>query len=296
MGQRLIPPGAAGTVLGVNVKVRKGEDQMNYKIEEVLPVVAKLADRYTSKECSSISCQAAEQLLEAAVYCINELDGGTQDSMLQGQKVTCMQSYEAGYQIVLEKVGRAKDVYHSIIEHFDDYGCKNYRDTILSGIPAFFTWYDPRFAPQNHILTLDYPVPGMDCHEKGVDLILYYLEEIAYEQNFLHCFHRHGIINLLESICPDYEELYLDNVCQAVLLRSLACMVTESPLFELKLEGEGRNETGAYFADMALESVEMHVSRMLDFLEKTAMKEAYKGRFQSSTHDLAVRITNHVLF
>lgn len=269
---------------------------MNYEIEEVLPVVAKLAERYTSKECSSISCQAAEQLLGAAVYCINELDGGASDSMLQGQKAKCMQSYEAGYQIVLEKVGRAKNVYHNIIEEFDDYGCKNYRETILSGIPAFFTWYDPRFNPQNHILMLDYPVPGMERQKKGVDLILYYLEEIEYEQKFLHCFHRHGIMNLLESICPDYEDLYLDNVCQAVLLRALACMVTESPLSELKLEGEGQNETVDYFAGMSREAAERQVSLLLDLVEKTAMKEDFKGRFQKSSHDLAVRITKYVHF
>lgn len=269
---------------------------MNYEIEEILPVVAKLADRYTSKESSSISYRAAEQLMEAAVYCINELDEGAADSMLQGQKAECLQSYEAGYQIVLEKVGRAKYVYHDIIKEFDDYGCKNYRETILSGIPAFFTRYDPRFNPQNHILTLDYPMPGMECKKKGVDLILYYLGEIAYEQKFLHCFHRDGIINLLESICPDYEELYLDNVCQAVLLRALACLVTESPLFELKLEGKGQKETADYFAGMSLEAVERQVSLLLDLLEKAAMKEAYRGGFQSSTHDLSARITNHVLF
>ena len=73
-------------------------------------------------------------------------------------------------------------------------------------------------------------------------------------------------------------------------------MVTESPLFELKLEGKGQKETADYFAGMSLEAVERQVSLLLDLLEKAAMKEAYRGGFQSSTHDLSARITNHVLF
>ena len=35
---------------------------MHNEIEELLPVVAKLAERYTSKESSSVSYKTAEQL------------------------------------------------------------------------------------------------------------------------------------------------------------------------------------------------------------------------------------------
>ena len=136
---------------------------MHNEIEELLPVVAKLAERYTSKESSSVSYKTAEQLMGAVVYCINEVAGKSAEYMLQGRRAGAASSYEAGYRIVLEKTGRAKEIYHHIIEGFDDYGCKNYRETIVSGMPAFFTWYDPVFQPQDHILTLDYPVYQMEC-------------------------------------------------------------------------------------------------------------------------------------
>ena len=54
---------------------------------------------------------------------------------------------------------------------FEDYGCLNYRETIIKGLPVFFMKYDARFRPQDHILTLDYPdlVPGEPL--SGVDRI-----------------------------------------------------------------------------------------------------------------------------
>lgn len=66
--------------------------------------------------------------------------------------------------------------------------------------------------------------------------------------------------------------------------------------FRAEVGGKGQKETVDYFAGMSLEAVERQVSLLLDLLEKAAMKEAYRGRFQSSSHDLSARITNNVLF
>ena len=45
---------------------------MEYEMNELLPIVAKLAEKYTSKESSSITYERAEYLMEAVIYCINE--------------------------------------------------------------------------------------------------------------------------------------------------------------------------------------------------------------------------------
>lgn len=39
-----------------------------YHMEELIPIVAMLADKYTSKESSSISYERANQLMEATIY------------------------------------------------------------------------------------------------------------------------------------------------------------------------------------------------------------------------------------
>ncbi|WP_455717147.1 DUF6179 domain-containing protein, partial [Anaerosporobacter sp.] len=43
----------------------------HYEMEELLPIVARLVDQYTSKESSSIRFETAKQLMEAVIYCNN---------------------------------------------------------------------------------------------------------------------------------------------------------------------------------------------------------------------------------
>ena len=47
---------------------------MEYTMMELLPVVKQLSDRYTSKESGSVTYDMANQLIEAAIYCINEYE------------------------------------------------------------------------------------------------------------------------------------------------------------------------------------------------------------------------------
>ena len=53
---------------------------MRYEMEELVPIVAKLAKRYTSGESTSITYEKAQQLMEAVLYSINE--GGGKNSFL----------------------------------------------------------------------------------------------------------------------------------------------------------------------------------------------------------------------
>jgi len=47
---------------------------MSFETEELLPIVAELADKYTGKESSSITYEKARQLMEAVLYCIHEYE------------------------------------------------------------------------------------------------------------------------------------------------------------------------------------------------------------------------------
>ena len=73
-------------------------------------------------------------------------------------------------------------------------------------------------------------------------------------------------------------------------------MITERPLFDLELDGEGQSETEGYFQDMPAETIERQVSYLLDLLEKAVMKELYAGRFRYCARELSVRIKNHARF
>lgn len=269
---------------------------MDYKLEEVLPVTARLAKKFTSNDSSSVSYETASKLMEAALYCIRECESKNEDTLLEGRRIDCMAAYKRGYEIVLEKAEQAKNVYHRMLHSFEDYGCQNYRDTIINGIPAFFLHYDAVFEPQNHILTLDYPVLNLSENMSGVDLILDYLIKAEYEQLFLQNFDREGIMNLLESIRPEYEELYFENICIPVLLRASACVIGEDDLHNLELSKEGRLLSDDFFVHVKLETAEARFYHLLEMVEKSVMKDKNTDQFKHYARDFAVRIQNGASF
>ena len=46
-----------------------------YEMEELLPVVAALGEKYTGYEHSSVTYEKAQMLMEAVLYCIGEYEG-----------------------------------------------------------------------------------------------------------------------------------------------------------------------------------------------------------------------------
>lgn len=45
---------------------------MSNKIEAILPLVKELTEKYTGKASTSVTYEVAQQLMGAALYCINE--------------------------------------------------------------------------------------------------------------------------------------------------------------------------------------------------------------------------------
>ena len=127
---------------------------MEYRMEELLPVVGKLVEKFTSKESSSVTFETAQMLMEGVIYCIEQCFPASGTALEAAKKMPAEEAYRIGYGLAVEKVYKAKAVYDGLIVDFQDYGCRNYRETVREGMPAFFLKYDAKFQPQNHILTL----------------------------------------------------------------------------------------------------------------------------------------------
>ena len=300
------------------------------EIENLLPLVAELADRYTSRESSSVTYETAAALMEAVLYCIRECE--QEDAALvtssAGPDVRAL--YRRGAQLVIEKTHMAKALYDTIIQDFEDYGCMNYRDTVLKGMPQFFLRYDPVFAPGNHLLTLDYPIlcgkprrTGSDLaagdsfphgdpsphgdssphgapspHSApssftsqplcGIDLILEYLKGIRTEQLFLNQFHPDMVRQLLYRVSPDYKELYLDNICDPVLLYVTGCILSISSANDLLPVQPDLEKLRLMFNQMNLQCISSHV--------RNAIRKAVHSNssFETAAASYAVRIKNGV--
>lgn len=194
---------------------------MDCAMEELLPLVGKLTEMYTSHASTSVTYETAEQLMGAVLYCLREAEGSKEDGKGNGiVTMTCDMDlwtvYQAGYQKVLEKAARAKKVYERIISDFCAYGNRCYEDTVIKGMPEFFVRYDARFRPQDHLLTLDYPVLNPPGRRKGIDAIYFYLSCILLEQRFLSRFPRVYVTAVLEHFHTDYEDMVV-NLCSVVM-------------------------------------------------------------------------------
>lgn len=223
------------------------KNRSNYKIEELLPIVSDLAKKYTSNESSSISYEKARMLMSAVIYCLDECNKiPSEDIDNIAGNISAKKLYEQGLQYVFKKVLKCKELYEHLIIDFHSYQCRNCYDTVIEGIPAFFQWYDPVFRPQDHILTLDYPTIKPLVNLCGVDAIYQYLCNIQIEWRFLNAFPDEAIIGLLNRMMPEYEELFLDNICSQVLRNAIACVIADQPIKNLKIEAEDYNRIKSF--------------------------------------------------
>ena len=247
--------------------------EYHYKMEELVPIVGKLAQRYTAGESTSVTYEKAEQLMGAVLYCIREAayakrengsyetgsesgacgvnsdSGGNEGAgekaadcddegcrmectepgghscekgqqkydILAGQeKLSAQQAYERGLACVEQKVRAALSLYNELMTAFDSYGNRCLYDTVVKGMPEFFKWYDMRFAPQDTILTLDYPVLKDLSGDAGVDRIFGFLECIRLEQRFLRRFPKEYVRKALKEYGGGHGD-EAENLCGIVL-------------------------------------------------------------------------------
>lgn len=100
---------------------------MKYKMEELVPIVAKLSEKYTGFESSSITYEKAEQLMGAVIYCMHEAnkhdiemsdlpnnDAGKHGIMERDKLASAQKTYEIGYENVIKKVKASIALYNSI--------------------------------------------------------------------------------------------------------------------------------------------------------------------------------------
>lgn len=210
---------------------------MEYEIEELVPIVATLAEKYTSKESSSITYEKAQQLMEAVLYCIREAGQTEQYSLIKAGEISAQKMYEIGVFCVEEKVKEALKLYNEMISEFSSYGNECLYDTVIKGLPEFFKWYDFHYEPQNTILTLDYPILKDISEYTGIDKIFEYILCIRLEQKFLSRFSEAFVIKILSKYDGQYRQM-MDNICEIVLMDLIAHIMLEKPLSELCFESE----------------------------------------------------------
>lgn len=204
---------------------------MKYEMEDLIPLVGYLAQKYTSGESTSVTYEKAEQLMEAVLYCIREAEQETEHAVLVPERMKVEKMYHIGAEVVERKTKTALKLYHQILAEFHPYENQCLQDTMTKGIPEFFKWYDVQFAPQETILTLDYPVMKELSAYTGIDCIFQWLVCVQYEQSFLRLFPETAIISMLLHYDEEYRENII-NLAEIVLCNFAGHLFAEKPLTE----------------------------------------------------------------
>ncbi len=201
---------------------------ITFEMEELVPIVAQLTERFTGYESTSVTYEKAEQLMGAVLYSIHEFEQ-TKGSGLVAEGFTAQEAYTQGCGLLKAKMEQTLEQYNQQILHFDAFENLCLKDLIYQGIPEFFKWYDPIYNPQNTILTLDYPLMTSLGGVCGIDAISQYLNYIWMEQQFLGKLQREYIIAVLEAYHPQHEEL-IENLCSIVFTNLMGHMLLQKPL------------------------------------------------------------------
>ena len=204
---------------------------MEDRMEELLPVVAKLAEKYTGGMSTSVTYEKAQELMEAVLYCIREYE--QEQSMglaiVPEGGLPAEEIYQKGYELVVRKVKKMRAFYNRLLKRFRSYGCRNYANVVEKGLPEFFRRYDPRFAPQKTIRTLDYPMLLPVDGLTGIDAIEQYLSYLSLEQRFLGAFDEAYVCGSLSVYDWNYREQFF-NLCGVLLEDVLLCILMNKPL------------------------------------------------------------------
>lgn len=240
---------------------------MDYEMEELVPIVVKLAEKYTAHESTSITYEKAEQLMGAVLYCIHELKEVNGNSLALNEKIPAQKAYEIGAAYVNEKTKKALNLYNRIMPEFYCYENQCLYDTFVKGIPEFFQWYDIQFAPQNTILTLDYPVLKDLSEYTGIDKIFEFIQSIGLEQKYLKRFPAGYVTNILSKSDRNWKES-MDNICETVFTYVTGHILTGKPLTEFVLEEADYSYMQELFMQSALEDIEKRLEAALEIFIK----------------------------
>lgn len=247
---------------------------MEYNEEELLELLNQVIHKNVSYESTSVPYEKAQILMDGILYHVEECF--TEKEKLWTKTTPLEVLYHQGIEMTKEKVYQAKEIYLKVQEDFQDYHVRNYRDTVVKGMPGFFVRYDLIYEPQNHILTLDYPVLFPTQEKRGVDLILDYMENIQIEKEFLEHFPPEAVMQVLEETVRDYKNNYMDNITYAVLRQALFCMIAGKSVEALQITEGDKEEVQEFFLEDGKEKGIFKAVKLLEIMEqRMSLKEGY---------------------
>lgn len=250
-------------------RIEEGSQTGLYEMEELLPLLAALTRKFTSGESGSVSYERARHLMEGILYTLRIYE--KEGSLVGGRKPDASEAWRIGQELLARMVQETQEKYRLVCEHFQAYGNRNLQDTFVMALPGFFRLYDRKFAPQETIITMDYPVLSKTSGVTGILAIDQYLDAIAAEQNFLQRFPEEYVKGILMRFQKDYQSQFF-NLGRIVLRHLWGCMLIEKRLGETSVE-----EDYIALRELVEQNTEEELRQQLLFLIRSLDRKSEKA-------------------
>lgn len=223
-------------------------------LEEVLPLLAKRARKYTSAESTSVTNETARQILLSILYCLEETNASSTDLTAGTESVE--QRFASGLKRKQQLIQDTKSLLEHIQAHLLPIEMDVYKRTILTGIPPFLQDYDVQFGAHLSPGSIDYQL----CMEieglSGIDFMAEYLNRFHLEETFLSYFPVSVIREVLRGYHSDYENL-LVNIFQIVFQNAIGCILCNYDIYELDIRPEARSRLYRHLSDLTRENIKV---------------------------------------
>ena len=196
-------------------------------------------------------------------FCLEQLEDGIRVLLHCDGTEALME----GIRRIRRKQAYGKALWQEICDHLPPIKNRSMMDT-LGGIGTFWKRYNPRLFSHQIPGDIDYqlsiPVSEQLC---GIDYVNCYLEHLAIENGFLCLFSKQALLPVLNSFCPDYNEL-LVNLYEPVAANALGCVLLGREVLGLKIPPEGDAALQACFSGKPTDEIKQMLCRAAHVLSE----------------------------
>lgn len=260
---------------------------------QVIRLTEKLAMRMTFGASSSIRAEAAQGLIESAMYCI----GYRLKSVCEQEAIRTLCSAPAE---IIWREGRDMIKRRSETERKTLVALKSafftqsraYNDTIDEGLPDFFKWYDADFAAHESPGMIDYFLCREVTGLSGIEYVSEYLRRLSIESALCGRFGEHPDV-LLSCLGGDWRETHV-NIYELVLANAAARTLCGKDLSSLCVSGADREKLQKSLGGMSKRRLNFVLSASAERVCTLAgvTDAAARGYARAAMRGIASRVIN----
>lgn len=213
--------------------------------------------RYTRGESSSVTVEAAKELLQSVFYILGlqlKQYPDPEDGVAPILELGLSSLYQSGRARIGQEIGSAKCLFSAVSATRLQTENRAYNQTLDTGFRRFFAEYNGEFAAHETPADIDYPLCRDPGDAAGIEWITRYLGSLLLENRFCLQFGPREIRSVLRGYQAEYADLLL-NIFEQVLTNALGCCLTRESIRSLEITPADRTQLEAMLTGRSAEEL-----------------------------------------